>query len=102
EVLLSAGAKGMRFALPHTRILMRQGSAGIGGSAPDIELQADALRYTRDTVLALIAQHTGQALDRITEDSLRDRWYSADEARDYGFIDEGVAPLEGGRAARGH
>jgi ATP-dependent Clp protease protease subunit len=102
QFLLSAGAKGKRFALPHTRILMHQGSAGIGGSAPDIELQADALRYTRDTVLALIAEHTGQPLDRIAEDSLRDRWYSADEARDYGFIDEVVTSLEVVRPRRQH
>src|SRR5262245_50707084 len=94
QFLLTAGTKGKRFALPHTRILMHQGSAGIGGSAPDIELQADALRYTRDTVLAIIAEHTGQPLARITEDSLRDRWYSAEEARDYGFIDEVVTSLD--------
>jgi ATP-dependent Clp protease, protease subunit len=94
QFLLSAGAKGKRFALPHTRILMHQGSAGIGGSAPDIELQADALRYTRDTVLGLIAEHTGQPLEVITEDSLRDRWYTAEEARDYGFIDGVVTSLD--------
>jgi ATP-dependent Clp protease, protease subunit len=93
QFLLSAGTKGKRFALPHTRILMHQGSAGIGGTAVDIELQADALRYTRDTVLALIAEHTGQPIEVITEDSLRDRWYSAEEARAYGFIDEVVDSL---------
>jgi ATP-dependent Clp protease, protease subunit len=102
QFLLSAGTKGKRFALPHTRILMHQGSAGIGGSAPDIELQADALRYTRDTVLAIIAEHTGQPLARITEDSLRDRWYNADEARDYGFIDEVVTSLDVVRPRRQH
>jgi ATP-dependent Clp protease, protease subunit len=102
QFLLTAGTKGKRFALPHTRILMHQGSAGIGGSAPDIELQADALRYTRDTVLAIIAEHTGQPLARITEDSLRDRWYSADEARDYGFIDEVVTSLDVVRPRRQH
>jgi len=87
QFLLSAGAPGKRCALPHARILMHQGSSGIGGSAVEIELQADDLRHTRDTVLGLIATDTGQSLERIFEDSLHDRWYSATEALDYGFID---------------
>jgi len=87
QFLLSAGARGKRLALPHARILMHQGSAGIGGSAVEIELQADDLRATRDTVLALIAADTGQTVERIFDDSLHDRWYSAPEARDYGFVD---------------
>lgn len=87
QFLLSAGTSGKRRALPHSRILMHQGSAGIGGTAVDIELQADDLRHTRDTVLALIAQDTGQTPERVFEDSLRDRWYSAPQALDYGFID---------------
>lgn len=87
QFLLSAGARGKRRALPHARVLMHQGSAGIGGTAVDIELQADDLRTTRDTVLGLIAADTGQPLERVFEDSLRDRWYSAEEALDYGFID---------------
>ncbi|MPT13579.1 MAG: ATP-dependent Clp protease proteolytic subunit [Microbacterium sp.] len=88
QFLLSAGTKGKRRALPHARILMHQGSAGIGGSAVEIEAQADDLRHMRDTVLGLIAEDTGQPLARIFEDSLHDRWYTADEAQDYGFIDE--------------
>jgi ATP-dependent Clp protease protease subunit len=68
-------------------VLLHQGSAGIGGTAVDIELQADDLRHTRDTVLALIAEDTGQRLDQVFEDSLHDRWYTAQQARDYGFID---------------
>ena len=87
QFLLSAGAKGKRFALPHARILMHQGSAGIGGSAVEVELQAADLRETRDTVLGLIAEDTGQPFDRIFEDSRHDHWYSATEARDYGFVD---------------
>ena len=87
QFLLSAGTKGKRFALPHARILMHQGSAGIGGTAVDIELQADDLRYTRDTVLGLVSEFTGQPVERLAEDSLRDRWYTAAEAVDYGFID---------------
>ena len=87
QFLLSAGAKGKRFALPHARILMHQGSAGIGGSAVEVELQAADLRQTRDTVLGLIAEDIGQPFERIFEDSRHDHWYSATEARDYGFVD---------------
>lgn len=87
QFLLSAGAKGKRFALPHARVLMHQGSAGIGGSAVEVELQANDLRQTRDTVLGIIAEDTGQPLERIFEDSRHDHWYSAAEALEYGFID---------------
>jgi ATP-dependent Clp protease, protease subunit len=87
QFLLSAGTKGKRFALPHARVLMHQGSAGIGGSAVEVELQANDLRYTRDTVLGIIAEDTGQPVERVFEDSRHDHWYSAAEARDYGFVD---------------
>ncbi|HEY7263648.1 MAG TPA: ATP-dependent Clp protease proteolytic subunit [Trebonia sp.] len=87
QFLLSAGTKGKRFALPHAKVLMHQGSAGIGGSAVEVELQAADLRQTRDTVLGIIAEDTGQPVERIFEDSTHDHWYSADEARDYGFVD---------------
>ena len=87
QFLLTAGTPGKRAALPHSRILLHQGSAGIGGTAVDIELQADDLRHTRDTVLGLIARYTGQAVERIAQDSLRDRWYTAERAVEYGFID---------------
>lgn len=87
QFLLSAGTKGKRTALPHAKILMHQGSAGIGGTAVDVEIQAEDLRHTRDTVLGLIAEHTGQPLDRVLTDSQRDRWYTAEQAVAYGFID---------------
>lgn len=87
QFLLSAGTKGKRTALPHAKILMHQGSAGIGGTAVDVEIQAEDLRHTRDTVLGLIAEHTGQPLERILADSQRDRWYTAEQAVAYGFID---------------
>ncbi|WP_019928833.1 ClpP family protease [Nocardia sp. BMG111209] len=87
QFLLSAGEHGRRFALPHARILMHQGSAGIGGSAGEVEVQADDLRHTVNTVLGLIADDTGQPFDRIYEDSLHDRWFTAEQAREYGFID---------------
>jgi ATP-dependent Clp protease, protease subunit len=87
QFLLSAGTRGKRYALPHSRILMHQGSAGIGGSAVEVELQAADLRQTRDTVLGLIAEDTGQSFERVFEDSRHDHWYTAPEAKDYGFID---------------
>ncbi|MCV7432532.1 ClpP family protease [Mycolicibacterium bacteremicum] len=87
QFLLSAGTPGKRFALPHARILMHQGSAGIAGSAVEVEVQADDLRHTRDTVLGLIAADTGQPIDRIFTDSLHDRWFTAAQAREYGFVD---------------
>ena len=98
QFLLSAGTKGKRYALPHARILMHQGSAGIGGSAVEVEVQANDLRHTRDTVLGLIAQDTGQDLERVFTDSLHDRWFTAQEALEYGFIDhivEDFAQVEG-------
>lgn len=102
QFLLSAGTPGKRHALPHSRILLHQGSAGIGGSAVDIELQAAELRLTRDTVLSLIAEHTGQPLDVIEHDSLRDRWFSADAAKRYGFVDHVVASLDDVRPRGAH
>src|SRR5256714_6738732 len=87
QFLLSAGTPGRRFALPHARILMHQGSAGIGGTAVDVEVQADDLRHMVNTVLGLIAQDTGQPFERVFQDSLHDRWFTAAQAKDYGFID---------------
>lgn len=94
QFLLSSGTRGKRRAMPHARVLMHQGSAGIAGAAVDIELQANDLRHTRDTVLGLIAEDTGQPLERVFEDSLHDRWYTAQEALDYGFIDSIVTSLD--------
>lgn len=90
QFLLSAGTPGKRFALPHATVLLHQGSAGFGGSAVDIALQAQHLRTTRDTVLGIIARHTGQPLERVTADSQRDRIWDASGALEYGFIDEVV------------
>ncbi|NMO02341.1 ATP-dependent Clp protease proteolytic subunit [Gordonia sp. TBRC 11910] len=93
QFLLSAGTNGKRYVLPHARILMHQGSAGIGGTAVDVEVQADDLRHTRDTVLALIARFTGQPVQRIVDDSQHDHWYTAEEAVDYGFADHIVSDV---------
>ncbi|SIR78683.1 ClpP family protease [Williamsia sterculiae] len=87
QFLLCCGTRGKRFILPHAKVLLHQGSAGIGGYAPDIELQADDLRHVRDTVLGIIAEQTGQSTDRVFADSLRDHVFTAEEARDYGFVD---------------
>lgn len=87
QFLLSAGTKGKRYALPHSRVLLHQGSAGFGGTAMDIAIQADDLRHTVRTVIALIADDTGQDEATIELDSRRDRMFTAEEARDYGFVD---------------
>lgn len=87
QLLLSAGAKGKRFALPHARILMHQPSGGLGGTATDIRIQAEQSLHIKKTMAELIAQHTGQTLEQIEADSDRDRWFTAEEARAYGFID---------------
>ncbi|OAV60661.1 ClpP family protease [Enteractinococcus helveticum] len=87
QFLLSAGTPGLRYAMPHAKVLLHQGSGGIGGSAVDVELQAEDLRHTRDTTLRLIAEDTGQSPQRVYEDSLRDHWFTAQEALEYGFVD---------------
>ncbi|HZX03014.1 ClpP family protease [Kribbella sp.] len=94
QFLLSAGTPGKRYALRHARVLMHQGSAGIGGSAVEIEIQANDLRHIRDTVLGLIASDTGQSFDTVHEDSLHDHWYTAEQAREYGFIDHIVESFD--------
>jgi ATP-dependent Clp protease protease subunit len=90
QFLLSAGAPGKRHALPHARILMHQPSAGVGGTAADIAIQADMLTRTKREMAELIAEHTGQSLETITRDSDRDRWFTAQEALEYGFVDRVV------------
>ena len=88
QFLLSAGTPGKRYALPHSRILMHQGSAGIGGTAVDIEIQAENLEHVKSVMIGLIAEHTGQPVEQVERDSLRDRWFTAEQARDYGFVDQ--------------
>jgi ATP-dependent Clp protease, protease subunit len=88
QLLLCAGAKGKRYALPHARIVMHQPSGGLGGTAADMAIQAEQMVYTKRMVQEMIARHTGQAPEQIYTDFDRDRWFTAAEARDYGFIDE--------------
>ncbi|CAJ1581561.1 ATP-dependent Clp protease proteolytic subunit [[Mycobacterium] wendilense] len=87
EFLLAAGTKGKRFALPHARIMMHQPSAGIGGSAADIAIQAEQFALTKKEMNRLNAEFTGQPLERIEADADRDRWFTAQEALEYGFVD---------------
>jgi ATP-dependent Clp protease protease subunit len=90
QFLLCAGAPGKRYALPNARIMMHQPSGGIGGTAADIAIQAEQMLYVKKTLAERIAFHTGQPLDQIERDSDRDRWFTAEEAKDYGFIDQVV------------
>ncbi len=99
QFLLCAGTAGKRFSLPHAQVLMHQGSAGFGGTAADIEIYAEQLGRTGATMIRLIAEHTGQPLERVERDSLRDRWFSAEEARDYGIVDHIVERLDDVRPA---
>ena len=97
QFLLCAGAAGKRYALPHARIMMHQPSGGIGGTASDIKIQAEQMLYTKQKMAELIAQHTGQTVEQIERDSDRDRWFTADEAKEYGFVDHVVRQRRPGR-----
>ncbi len=87
QFLLTAGAKGKRFALPHTRIMMHQPSAGLGGSAADIAIMAEQFAYTKRELNELQAMHTGKSVEQINTDADRDRWFTPEQALEYGFID---------------
>ena len=87
QFLLSAGAPGKRYATPHARVMMHQPSGGIGGTASDTKIQAQQMLHIKKQMAELIAQHTGQDLEQIEADSDRDRWFTAEEALEYGFVD---------------
>ena len=87
QFLLSAGTKGKRYALPHARILMHQPSGGLGGTASDIKILAEQILATKKEMAELIAEHTGRSVEQIEADSDRDRWFTAAQALEYGFID---------------
>ena len=91
QFLLTAGAPGKRYALPHARVLMHQPSAGVQGQAVDIAIQAENLIKIKQEMADLIAEHSGQSADQIVEDSDRDRWFSAEEAKDYGLLDHVIS-----------
>ncbi|WP_025274994.1 ClpP family protease [Haloglycomyces albus] len=90
QLLLCAGTSGKRFALPHAKVLMHQPSGGIGGTASDVAILADQMLYTKQMFLELISHHTGQSPETIEVDSDRDRWFTAEQALEYGFIDHVV------------
>jgi ATP-dependent Clp protease protease subunit len=90
QFLLAAGTAGKRYALPHARIMMHQPSGGIGGTASDVRIQAEQMMYTKKKMAELIAHHTGQTVETIEQDSDRDRWFTADDAKNYGFVDHVV------------
>jgi len=91
QFLLCAGAPGKRYALPHSRILMHQPSAQAQGQAADIAIQAEQIGYLKKMLAERIAMHTGQTVETITADSDRDRWFTAEEAKEYGFIDQVIS-----------
>jgi ATP-dependent Clp protease protease subunit len=94
QVLLCGGAPGKRFALPNAQVLMHEGSAGLGGAAADVEIQAAHLMATLDRMRSIVARHTGRPLEQVIDDVGRDRWFDAGQARDYGFVDRVVDSLD--------
>jgi ATP-dependent Clp protease protease subunit len=94
QFLLTAGAPCKRFALPNAEILMHQGSAGLAGSASDIRIQAEQLLRGKRRMIDLTARHTGQPREKIEKDSDRDHWFSAEQAKDYGLIDEVITTID--------
>src|SRR5246127_2207245 len=100
QFLLCAGAPKKRYALPHAQILMHQPSGGIGGTASDIRIQAEQMLYIKRTPFERTAYHTGKPIEQIERDADRDRWFTAEEAKEYGFVDRVIrsaveVPTEG-------
>ena len=89
----SSGTPGKRYALPHAKIVMHQPSAGIGGAASDIAIQAEQFTLTKRDIAELTAEQTGQPVERIEKDADRDRWFTAEQAKAYGFVDHVVTRL---------
>jgi ATP-dependent Clp protease, protease subunit len=87
QFLLSSGTPGKRYALPHASVLMHQPSGGIGGTASDIRIQAEQMLYIKRTLAERTAFHTGQTVEQIEKDADRDRWFTAEQAKEYGFVD---------------
>ncbi|MEM7339164.1 MAG: ATP-dependent Clp protease proteolytic subunit [Actinomycetota bacterium] len=94
QILLCAGTAGKRYALPNAHVVMHEGSAGLGGSATDVAIQAASFEATLDRLRRIIAHHTGRGLDEVVRDVGRDRWFDAHEAREYGFVDHVVDSLD--------
>ena len=99
QFLLTVGAKGKRYALPNARVMMHQPSAGVGGSTADIAIQAENHEFMKKAIERITAEHTGQSEETVSRDGDRDRWFSAEEAKEYGMIDRVVESLEDVRPA---
>jgi ATP-dependent Clp protease protease subunit len=99
QFLLSSGTPGKRFSLPHAQVLMHQGSAGFGGTAADVEIYAGQLDRIGSLLTRLTAAQTGQSVETVEQDSRRDRWFTAEEAREYGLIDHLVERMDDVRPA---
>lgn len=93
QFLLSSGKRGKRFVLPSTRVLMHQPSAGIGGTATDIEIQATIFTQMKKRMARITAEQTGQTVETIERDADRDKWFTAEEALEYGFIDRIISSI---------
>jgi len=101
-VLLTAGEKGKRYCLPHAKVMIHQPFGGVTGQAEDIRLQAEQIIKSKQTLTQIIADHTGQTYDRVMEDKERDKYFTADEAKEYGLVDEVLKqPPKGADAAKG-
>ena len=87
QFLLTAGAKGKRYCLPHARVMMHQPSGGVRGQASDIAIQAEQMSYIKKLMAEIIGMHSGQEVDQVTADSERDRWFTAEQAKNYGLCD---------------
>ncbi len=90
QFLLCAGAKGKRYAMPHAQVMLHQPHGGIGGTASDIKIQAEQILYLKRVLAERTAMHTGQSVEQVEADSDRDRWFTADQAKEYGFVDHVV------------
>ena len=94
QILLCGGAAGKRYAMPNAQVVMHEGSAGLGGAAADVAIQAASLQATLARMRGIIAHHTGRDPDEVERDVGRDRWFDAVEARDYGFVDHIVSSID--------
>ncbi len=97
QLLLAAGAAGKRYALPHARIMMHQPAGGAGGTTTDVVVQAENIRHVEDVVTRLQSEHTGQRVETIAADAARDRWFTAEQAVDYGIVDRMVERVAAAR-----
>ena len=103
-VLLTAGAKGKRYALPHAKVMIHQPYGGVTGQAEDIRIQAEQIIKSKEELNRIVSTHTGQPIERVRADADRDRWFTAEQAREYGLVDQVISSAlqaaDQGRPAR--